>query len=47
MLAKYLEVLKLAFQHEEFEDPEEIELFQDVVDEWFYLFRTIRVSGTD
>jgi len=38
MLAKYLEVLKLAFQHEEFEDPEEIELFQDVVDEWFYLY---------
>ena len=38
MLAQYLEVLKLAFQHEEFEDPEEIELFQDVVDEWFYLY---------
>jgi len=37
MLSKYLLVIKLAFQHEEFGD-EEIEAFQDLVDEWFYLY---------
>jgi hypothetical protein len=37
MLSKYLEVIKLAFQHEDFGD-EDIETFQDLVDEWFYLY---------
>ena len=37
MLSKYLEVMKRAFQHEDFSDAE-IEDFQDVVDEWFYLY---------
>jgi len=37
MLSKYLEVIKIAFQHEDFSD-EEIEIFQDLVDEWFYLY---------
>ena len=35
MLSKYLEVLKIAFQHEDFTD-NEVEDFQDLVDEWFY-----------
>jgi len=34
----YLKVIKLAFhQHEEFGN-DEIEAFQDLVDEWFYLY---------
>jgi hypothetical protein len=37
MLTKYLHVIKVAFQHEDFGD-EEIEEFQDRVDEWFYLY---------
>jgi hypothetical protein len=37
MLSKYLEVLKIAFQHEGFLY-DEIEAFQDLVDEWFYLY---------
>ncbi len=37
VLSKYLEVIKIAFQHEDFSD-EEIEIFQDLVDEWFYLY---------
>ncbi len=37
MLSKYLQVMKLAFQHEDFGN-EEIEEFQDLVDEWFYLY---------
>ncbi len=37
MLSKYLEVIKLAFQHEDFSN-EDIEVFQDLVDEWYYLY---------
>jgi hypothetical protein len=37
MLTKYLDVMKLAFQHEEFSD-EDIELFQDLIDEWFFMY---------
>jgi hypothetical protein len=32
MLSKYLEVIKLAFQHEDFGN-DEIEVYQDLVDE--------------
>ncbi len=34
---KYLEVIKLAFQYDDFGD-EYVEMFQDLVDEWFYLY---------
>jgi hypothetical protein len=37
MLSKYLHVIKLAFQHEDFGN-EEIKEFQDLVNEWFYLY---------
>jgi hypothetical protein len=37
MLAKYLHVSWLAFQHEDFGD-EEIEGFQDLIDEWFFQY---------
>jgi hypothetical protein len=37
VLSKYLEVIKIAFLHEDFSD-DEIEIFQDLVDEWFYLY---------
>ncbi len=37
MLMKYLNVMKLAFQHDDF-GPEEVEEFQDLVDEWFSLY---------
>lgn len=37
MLSKYLEVIKLAFQHEDFSN-EDIEVFQDLVDECYYLY---------
>jgi len=35
MLSKYLDVVKLAFQLDDFGGGE-IEAFQDSVDEWFY-----------
>jgi hypothetical protein len=35
MLSKYLEVMKVAFRHEDFLE-EEVEEFQDLVDDWFY-----------
>jgi hypothetical protein len=35
MLTKYLGAIKIAFQHEDFED-EEVELFQNYIDECFY-----------
>jgi len=45
MLTKYLHVIKVAFQHEDFGD-EEIEEFQDRVDEWFYLYvELVRLPG--
>ena len=37
MLSKYLNVKKLAFQHENF-GADEVEEFQDLVDEWFNLY---------
>jgi hypothetical protein len=37
MLSKYLEVIKLAFQHEDFSN-EDIEVFQDLVEECYYLY---------
>jgi hypothetical protein len=37
MLSKYLNVIRLAFQHEDF-GPDEVEEFQDLVDEWFFLY---------
>lgn len=36
MLDKYLHVIWLAFQHEDFGD-EEIEQFQDLIDEFFFV----------
>jgi Holliday junction resolvase RusA-like endonuclease len=35
MLLKYVNAIKVAFQHDDFSD-EEIEIFQDLIDEWFY-----------
>ncbi len=35
MLIKYVNVIKIAFQHKDFSD-KEIEIFQDLIDEWFY-----------
>jgi len=37
MLASYMQVLSIAFQHEDFSD-EDIEEFQDAVDAWFYQY---------
>jgi hypothetical protein len=37
MLSKYLDMMKVAFQHEDFSE-EDVEDFQDIVDEWFYLY---------
>jgi hypothetical protein len=37
MLQKYLHVIWLAFQHDNFRD-EEIEEFQELIDEWYYLY---------
>jgi hypothetical protein len=37
MLQKYLDVMRLAFQHEDFSD-EDIESFQDAVNEWYYKY---------
>jgi hypothetical protein len=34
MLQKYIEVMTVAFQHEDFSN-DDIEAFQDSVDEWF------------
>ena len=36
MISKYLDVMKFAFRHEDFSD-DEVEDFQDLIDEWFYL----------
>jgi hypothetical protein len=36
MLSKYLDMIKVAFQHEDFSE-EDIEDFQDIVDEWFFI----------
>jgi hypothetical protein len=35
MLIKYINAIKIAFQHEDFSD-EEVEIFQDHIDKWFY-----------
>jgi hypothetical protein len=37
MLQKYIGIMKVAFQHQDFSD-EDIESFQDSVDEWFYIY---------
>jgi hypothetical protein len=37
MLQKYIEVMTVAFQHEDFSD-DDIEAFQDSVDEWFFIY---------
>ena len=37
MLGKYLHLIQLAFQEEDFGD-EEIEEFQDLIDEWFFQY---------
>jgi hypothetical protein len=37
MLRKYLHVMQFAFQHEDFSD-DDVEDFQDLVDEWFYQY---------
>ena len=37
MLRSYMEVLTIAFQHDDFAD-EDIEEFQDAVDIWFYQY---------
>jgi hypothetical protein len=37
MISKYLDVMKFAFRHEDFSD-DELEDFQDLIDEWFYLY---------
>ncbi len=37
MLQSYMEVLSIAFQHEDFAD-EDIEEFQDAVDAWYYQY---------
>lgn len=37
MLLEYIKVIKLTSQHEDFQD-KEIESFQDLVDELFYLY---------
>jgi hypothetical protein len=45
MLTKYLHMIKVAFQHKDFSD-EEMEEFQDWVDEWFYLYmELVRLLG--
>lgn len=35
MLLKYVKAIRVAFQHEDFTD-EEVEVFQDYIDEWYY-----------
>jgi hypothetical protein len=37
MLQKYMDVMTLAFQHEDFSD-EDSESFQDAVDDWYYKY---------
>jgi hypothetical protein len=37
MLSMYVHAIKLAFQHDDFGD-DEIEEFQDLIDEWYYLY---------
>jgi hypothetical protein len=34
-LLKYVNAIRVAFQHEDFTD-EEVEVFQDYIDEWYY-----------
>ena len=36
MLQKYIEVMTVAFQHEDFSN--DTEAFQDSVDEWFHIY---------
>jgi hypothetical protein len=37
MLKSYMDVLSIAFQHEDFSD-EDIEEFQDVIDIWYFQY---------
>ncbi len=37
MIEKFLNVMKFAFQHEDFTD-DEVEEYQDLIDEWFYQY---------
>jgi hypothetical protein len=36
MISKYLQVMRFAFRHEDFNEVD-LEEFQDLIDEWFYL----------
>jgi hypothetical protein len=40
MILKYLEVMRFAFRHEDFSD-DDVEDFQDLVDEWFHQYVTL------